>query len=143
MNPVHDRLERELGEDWVYSHLADLPILAVYKVARFWSPDVSSGNRKFILMQMAGYIPMGVLMLLGLFVSLRPIQKIIAPAWLAVHGVLAASLFSSVVFYGSARFRDSITPVLMIYAALGLDRVVALCRGGRALSGRSSLRNPG
>jgi len=121
----HDQLEWKLGKEWVYSHLADLPLTTVYKIARFWLPDWSSGNRKFVLMQMVAYTPMGILILMGLILSLRPIQQAAAPAWLAVHGVLAANLLSSVVFYGSARFRDSITPVLMIYATLAIQRIAA------------------
>jgi hypothetical protein len=76
-------------------------------------------------MQIAGYTPVGILILLGLFISLRPIQKALAPGWLVVHGILLANLLSSVVFYGCARFRDSTTPVLMIYATLAVERAAA------------------
>jgi 4-amino-4-deoxy-L-arabinose transferase-like glycosyltransferase len=120
----HDQLEWKLGKDWVYGHLIDMPLTTFYKVARFWLPDWSSGNRKFVLMQLAAYTPMGILILFGLMVSLPPIQKALTPAWLAVHGILLANLISSVIFYGCARFRDSITPVLMIYAAFGLERAI-------------------
>jgi hypothetical protein len=124
---THDRLEWKLGEGWVEAHLIDLPLTTFYKVARFWLPDWSSANRKFVLMQLAGYTPFGILMLLGLFVSLRQLPKAAAPAWLAVHGVLAANLFATLIFYGSARFRDSIAPVLMVYTAVGLQRAIAFC----------------
>ena len=121
----HDQLEWKLGKDWVAAHLANLPLLTVYKIGRFWLPDWSSRNTKFVLMQFVAYSPMGILILLGLYVSLRPIQKAATPPWLAVHGILLTDLVATIVFYGSARFRDSITPVLMIYAALGLERVVS------------------
>jgi 4-amino-4-deoxy-L-arabinose transferase-like glycosyltransferase len=122
---LHDQMEWKLGKQWVYSHLVDLPLTTVYKIARFWLPDWSSANRKFVLMQIAGYTPVGILILLGLFISLRPIQKALAPGWLVVHGILLANLLSSVVFYGCARFRDSTTPVLMIYATLAVERAAA------------------
>jgi len=120
----HDKLEWKLGEAWVADHVVDLPLTTVYKIVRFWLPDWGSANKKFVLMQLAGYTPFGILMLLGLFVSLRPLQKALTPAWLAIHGVLAANLFATVVFYGSARFRDSIAPVLIIYATVGLDWII-------------------
>jgi len=120
----HDQMEWKLGKEWVFSHLADMPLLTVYKIGRFWLPDWSSANRKFVLMQMAGYVPFGVVIVWGVIVSLHPLKTAGTPPWLAVHGILAANLASSVVFYGSARFRDSITPVLMIYAAFGLEWMV-------------------
>jgi len=121
----HDRLEWKLGEDWVAAHPFDLPLLVCYKISRFWLPDWSSPNSKAVLMQMVGYTPIGILILLGLAASWRRTM----PAWLAVHGVLAATLFSTVIFYGSARFRDAIAPALMIYAAYGLERAVGMARG--------------
>jgi len=125
----HDRLEWKLGKDWVASHAVDLPLLTAYKIARFWLPDLSSGNRKFVLMEVAGYTPVGILILLGIYISLR---KGTGPGWPAVDGILAANLVSTVVFYGSARFRDSITPVLMIYAAAGLERTIWWWKGRKA-----------
>ena len=120
----HDQVEWALGKQWVSAHIADLPILEIYKLARFWLPDTQSGNRKFVLMQLVAYIPMGLLMLLGLALLLRPLARAMSAPWLAVHSILAANLISSLVFYGSSRFRDSITPVLMIYAAVGLDQLL-------------------
>jgi hypothetical protein len=117
-------VEWALGKQWVSAHIADLPILEVYKLARFWLPDTQSGNRKFVLMQLVAYIPMGLLMLLGLALLLRPLAKAMSEPWLAVHAIHAANLISSLVFYGSSRFRDSITPVLMIYAAVGFDQLL-------------------
>lgn len=127
----HDQLEWKLGQRWVSAHLVDLPLTTVYKIARFWLPDWSSGNRKFVLMQIAGYTPFGILIVWGIFLSLRLTPGSMPPGWLAVHGILAANLASSIVFYGSARFRDSITPVLMIYAALALDRIFSWWKRGR------------
>ena len=140
----HDQLEWTLGKNWVATHAIDLPLTTIYKIARFWLPDWASGNRKFVLMQFAGYTPMGILILLGLVVSLRPICRTGSPAWLAIHGILAANLFASIIFYGTGRFRDSILPVLMIYAALGLAQLAAWLTS-RPLSGvliESSRPNP-
>ena len=125
----HDQVEWGLGKKWVETHPADLPLLLTYKMARFWLPDTTSGNRKFVLMQVVTYTPFAVLILVGLFFSLR--GKGFSPPWLAVHGILAANLVSTLLFYGSARFRDSITPVLMIYAALGIDGLLALLAARR------------
>jgi 4-amino-4-deoxy-L-arabinose transferase-like glycosyltransferase len=126
---THDQMEWKLGKAWVSAHLADLPLTTVYKVAGFWFPDTTSANRKFVLMQLLGYTPFGIAILIGLVLSLVPLQQAAKPAWLALHGILLADLASSVVFYGCARFRDSVTPVLMIYAAFALARAYAWWSG--------------
>jgi hypothetical protein len=119
----HDEVEWRLGKTWVRSHLADMPLLSCYKVARFWLPEISSHNSKAVIVFTAGYLPFGVLMLLGLGVSLRtPGGR--TPPWLALHAILAANLVSSLIFYGSPRFRDSITPVLMVYTAAGIELLI-------------------
>jgi 4-amino-4-deoxy-L-arabinose transferase-like glycosyltransferase len=117
----HDQVKWTLGKQWVRAHVADLPLLSCYKLARFWIPDVSSGNPKFVLMQAVGYVPFAILLLLGLSASLLTLRTAFEPAWLAVHAILLANLLSTVIFYGSARFRDSITPALR--SVLGLDIV--------------------
>src|SRR5581483_10837071 len=41
----HDAMEWRLGKQWVRDHLAQMPLLSVSKLARYWLPDLSSGNR--------------------------------------------------------------------------------------------------
>ena len=121
----HDHMEWTLGLNWTKSHLKDIPLLTAYKVARFWLPDTTSLNRKFVLMQLYGYSPFGVVILIGLFLSLRRKENPLSAPWLALHGILALNIFMIVVFYGSGRFRDSIAPVMMVYAAMGVNGIVA------------------
>ncbi len=61
---------------------------------------------------------MGILILMGLVMSFRPIQQAAAPAWLAVHGALAANLFSSVSYRGPP-VSGTVLPALMILCNSG------------------------
>jgi 4-amino-4-deoxy-L-arabinose transferase-like glycosyltransferase len=131
---VRDQVAWALGKQWVRANVSSLPLLSAYKLARFWLPNLTSGNPNFVLMQTVAYTPFAILILLGLAFSLWRFNIKSAP-WLAAHAILAANLLCTLVFYGSARFRDSITPVLMIYAVVGLDVLL-----GRLA--RESMKNP-
>jgi len=124
-----DEVSREkvawrLGISWVRTHLADMPQLAGYKLIRFWLPDVSSPNRKFVILQTVCGIPFTLLVLLGLVFSFRaPYRN--AVEWWPLDAVVVSNLLNVIIFYGSPRFRDAITPVLMVYAALGLHAILS------------------
>ena len=112
----HDRMEWSLGWAWVRSHWRWLPLLVLYKMGRFILPELWSGNRMFVLAQCVTYLPLAALIALGLFRNART-AAFRSPAWLVVHSVIVANLIATVVFYGSARFRDCTASVLVLYAA--------------------------
>jgi heme A synthase len=50
------------------------------------------------------------------------------------HGIIAATIITALIFWGSPRFRDANLPLLMAYAAVGLQTILpgkltAACAG--------------
>jgi len=62
-------------------------------------------------------------MLVGIFRCFRQ-RRYWTQEWFLVHGVIAVTLFITVVFFGSPRYRDANIPVLMIYAAFGVQALL-------------------
>ena len=123
-----DRMEWRLGFEWVGSHWPQMPLLLCYKLGRFILPAVESPNKKFVLLESVTYLPYGFLMLLGAFACWKTRRKYASSGWLALHAFVLANLASTLIFYGSARFRDAIAPALVIYATLGFEWIVKLTR---------------
>jgi 4-amino-4-deoxy-L-arabinose transferase-like glycosyltransferase len=113
----HDKMEWVLGKDWVRDHFSSMPLLTLYKVIRFSLPELWSGNKVFVLAQCVTYLPLALLMIVGLSRSVRTPAFWSSP-WLIVHSMILANLITVVIFYGSARFRDCTASVEVIYAAL-------------------------
>lgn len=116
---AHDQVEWALGKDWVRAHWKHLPVLCFYKLARLMLPEMESPNRKFVLIQTVTYVPFAILLAIGLAFCLK--RGYPSAGWIAVHSIVAAVILNSLLFYGSARFRDAIDPVLTLYAAAGIQ----------------------
>lgn len=121
----HDKMEWKLGLDWLSDHLRFVPLLCVCKTARLclWLPDFDGGSRWYLLVRTLGYVPFLPLILLGWITCARQ-RAFWKSEWLAVHGVMMATLITALVFWGSPRFRDANLPFLMLYAAVGLERIM-------------------
>jgi len=115
----HDQMEWKLGWQWVRSHPAQMPRLEVGKLVRALMPDVDSPNRAYVLASLLVSTPLIFLFLFGLVRSLWD-TSCRSTRWLLLHAVLLSTLLTCLIFWGSARFRDAIAPLLMIYAALGV-----------------------
>jgi uncharacterized BrkB/YihY/UPF0761 family membrane protein len=94
-------------------------LLCTYKLVRLWLPDIATGNKKSLLLQWVFATPFLILMLIGLFWCLSR-RRYWTQEWVLVHGIIAATVFVTLVFFGSPRYRDANIPVLMIYAAFGI-----------------------
>ena len=116
----HDREEAHLGVQWIKAHLQWMPLLCTYKLIRLWLPDIATGNKKSLLLQWVFATPFLILMLIGLCWSLSR-RRYWTQEWVLVHGIIAATVFVTLVFFGSPRYRDANIPVLMIYAAFGIQ----------------------
>jgi 4-amino-4-deoxy-L-arabinose transferase-like glycosyltransferase len=119
----HDREEMHLGVQWIKGHLRSMPLLCTYKLVRLWLPDISSLNRKYVLLQWVFATPFIIFMLIGLFRCLSQ-RRYWTQEWVLVHGIIAATVFVTLVFFGSPRYRDANIPVLMIYAAFGVQALL-------------------
>jgi 4-amino-4-deoxy-L-arabinose transferase-like glycosyltransferase len=115
---AHDQLEWRLGIRWVREHLSRLPLLLAAKAVRLFLPDVDSANRKYVLLNVIGYTPFLVLMLLG-FVRIAREPSLRTTPWMLIHGIMLATLLTALIFWGSPRFRDANMPLLVLYAVLG------------------------
>jgi hypothetical protein len=120
----HDREELHLGVQWVKGHLRSLPLLCFYKLVRLWLPDISSQNRKFVLLQLVFATPFLIFMLIGLFRCLCQ-RRYWTQEWILVHGIIAATVLTTLIFFGSPRYRDANIPVLLVYAAIGMQTLLS------------------
>jgi len=77
-------------------------------------------------------------MLIGLFRCLSQ-RRYWTREWVLIHGIIAATVFVTLVFFGSPRYRDANIPVLMIYAAFGVRALLPRKAARRlALAGSDS-----
>jgi hypothetical protein len=116
----HDKMEWRLGTQWVREHADSMPRLLAYKLGRLVLPDTSSPNRKYVILQGVLTTPFLVLFAAGAFACLRDCKYWTLP-WISIHLMLACSVATSLVFYGTPRFRDANGPLLMLYAVAGLE----------------------
>jgi 4-amino-4-deoxy-L-arabinose transferase-like glycosyltransferase len=132
----HDRVEWRLGLQWTGSHWKDLPELYVFKFIRFWLPDISSGNRKFVILDSVLSVPTLVMVLWGIGRCVGR-KACWTPVWATVHLAMLSSIVGALFFWGSPRFRDADTPMLALYASMALPKSV---RGGEPALPRTSRR---
>jgi 4-amino-4-deoxy-L-arabinose transferase-like glycosyltransferase len=119
---AHDRLEWRLGEKWAKGHWLRLPKLEICKFIRLWLPDIDSQNKKYVLLQLVGYTPFMVALIIGTyFCAVR--REIWTVSWLTIHITVGATVLTALIFWGSPRFRDANAPILMLYAAVAVEKI--------------------
>lgn len=137
-----DREAWRLGREFVREHADAVPRMSLWKFVRFWRfrgemgmSGVRSGwwwDRGRLLGRLASSfdavfvysivtIPLFVV---GLLVTARDRRFLLPAVFVLVHTAMA------VVFYGSLRSRVPIEPVIAVYAAAALARLVPAFRGG-------------
>jgi 4-amino-4-deoxy-L-arabinose transferase-like glycosyltransferase len=135
---AHDRMEWKLGMDWLKDNLGAIPHLLLLKALRmWWLPQFDAGRLGYLL-RMVGYAPFLLLFVLGFARLLH--GGYWSSAWWAVHAAMLATVISVLIFWGCTRFRDANHPLLMLYAALGVEVVLASakrCVPFLACSGRA------
>lgn len=107
------------GIEWVRRNPSRLPALLVMKTVRFFSPFEATENRLVYLAFAAGWMVTAPFVVVGVLVSIRKDPL----ATLVLLLPLAATFASTLVFYGSVRFRDGTASIYLIFAAVGLLRV--------------------
>jgi len=120
-----DNNETSVAIQWVKTHLNDIPLMMVYHLGNFFTPYTgeedmplnrfSNGRSTKIVLAMSETFPIPIFLLaaLGLFVTRRRYWHEFFFAYLVVLGTLAEILF----FYGNARFRTPIEPILILLTA--------------------------
>lgn len=120
---AHDKEEWHLGIQWVEGHERSMPLLLLYKLIRLLLPDIDSRNQRYVMLQVAGATPFLILTFIGLFRCLRN-RRYWTDGWFIAHGIIAATVVTGLIFWGSPRFRDANLPVLMAYAAVGMQAIL-------------------
>lgn len=116
------------GMAFVTEHWHAMPWLELMKLRRLLSPFEPTPNRAVYWSFAIAWILTAPWVVVGIMRSLRT-QPIAASILLLS---LLPTVVTAMVFYGAARFRDSASPIFVVFAAYGL--VYALTHWTRALS---------
>jgi 4-amino-4-deoxy-L-arabinose transferase-like glycosyltransferase len=103
------------GAQFVRSNWIAMPGLALMKVWRLVSPFESTSNRVVLWAFAIAWLLTAPWVVAGLAMLGRA-----APSGAVLLVPILATVVSSVVFYGSVRFRDSMLPLLIVFAARGV-----------------------
>jgi 4-amino-4-deoxy-L-arabinose transferase-like glycosyltransferase len=122
------------GMAFVTEHWSDMPGLVLMKLWRLVSPFEATPNRLVFWSFAIAWILTAPWVAVGIVLSLRS-QPIAASVLLLS---VLPTVVTTMVFYGSSRFRDSIVSILIVFAAYGLVDVVT--PWARALPLRRLLR---
>ncbi len=110
-----DKAAYRYGIDFVKNHIKDMPKLELMKLYRLITPIYNTPNKMFNLIGGLGWGLIFPFVILGILISWK--NRI----FLSLHSAVLLTLFIALVFYGSHRFRESISPMLMIYTSVGLS----------------------
>jgi len=126
-----DRLEWDFGKEFVRQHLADVPRLLWYKLYWLWTPASRTPNAEFNRIHFLSYGAALPFIIAGFILLLRQ-RGLRDEALLAIVAPVIATTAATLVFYGSARFRSTIEPFLLIFASVALLALVSRVVGRRA-----------
>jgi len=107
------------------AHLGELPRLLWYKLWPFWTPVSATPNAKFNRIMEVSYGPMLPLMLFGFWVFARRYSAAQVTMFVLPIG---GTVLSTLILYGSARFRCTIELFLLIFAAVAVTELIARVR---------------
>lgn len=126
----HDKMEWKLGLQWVEKHPDKFAILAPFKVIRFWLPFVGYPSMKrYVVVNIASTAPFLALIVVGLVSTIG--SRTARRQFAILHLIMAANAIMVVIFWGDPRFRDANVPVLMVYATVGLQKLLKIFFGMR------------
>ncbi|MCE9552256.1 MAG: glycosyltransferase family 39 protein [Planctomycetes bacterium] len=106
----------QAGRSFVKQHWRQMPYLVAMKLYRLLTPFESTPNRMVFWTFTVSWLMMFPLVAMGLVKAMR-INKTDA---LLLMSPLAAIVLTAVIFYGSARFRDSVSPIYLVFAAVSI-----------------------
>ena len=118
-----DRLEWEFGKQFLLGHPGEIPRMLWYKLREMWTPVGHTPNQKFNWIIGLSYGVALPFIIVGGWLFVRRPGRTTLQLWILVAPIVGTVL-SALVFYGSARFRSTIEPLLLILAAVALTRSV-------------------
>jgi 4-amino-4-deoxy-L-arabinose transferase-like glycosyltransferase len=125
------------GLDAIRANTDKMPSLIAAKLWRLATPFKETDNQLVRLTFAVSWIVIAPLVLLGMISAFR---RAPAVGWLLLLPILA-TVASTVIFYGSVRFRDAVAPVLLVFAAVGLHQLIRAAVQRRATGPAASLES--
>ncbi|MEW6127367.1 MAG: glycosyltransferase family 39 protein [Acidobacteriota bacterium] len=120
-----DRHEWQYGKSFLKNHPQVIPRLLWYKFYAFWTPILKTPNHKFNLLVGLSYGLLLPFILAGSWLFFKR-RKLLRRELLILIAPIFATLMSVLVFYGSSRFRCTIEPLLLVFAATAISGLVAM-----------------
>jgi hypothetical protein len=108
-----------------------MPRIVWYKLYWLWTPQSRTPNATFNWIHLLSYGAALPFMMAGLVLLIRQ-RGVRDGALLSIIAPLVATTAATVVFYGSARFRSTIEPFLLIFASVALLAIASRLMGARA-----------
>ncbi len=118
------------GRAAALSHWDQMPTLVMYKLGRFLSPFLATTNATVRIAFAAAWLAIAPLVVVGAWQGWRTSRA----ATIVLLAPMLATLVTVILFYGSIRFRDSIAPLLVTLAAVGLMSLARLAKSRLARS---------
>jgi 4-amino-4-deoxy-L-arabinose transferase-like glycosyltransferase len=117
-----EALEWKYGFEFVRDNWAMMPVLVGAKIVRLVSPFEPTPNRVVFWLFGLSWLLTAPWVAAGVWLLFRRHR----PVPLFLLAPVVAALLTTVVFYGSIRFRDSMIPILIVFAAYGLTEAASL-----------------
>jgi len=127
-----DAQAKEIALTYMRDHASQLPGVAVAKLGRLLTPIEDTSNFSVKLAFAVSWLIAAPLTVIGMWITWRKHRA--AAAVLMIP--LGATLATTFIYYGLIRFRDSIAPIFLLFAAVAIHDLAT-----RLLS-RSRLRAP-
>ncbi len=112
----------QYGIDAIKANADKMPALLAAKLWRLATPFTQTDNQIARLAFAVSWIVVAPMFLVGLIVAFKRAQT---TAWMLLLPILA-TIASTLIYYGSVRFRDSVSPVFVIFAGVCVAQFISL-----------------
>jgi len=133
-NSYLDKEGYKRGILFLKNNLKVVPKLELMKVYRLITPYYQTENRMFNIVGGLSWAFLFPLVLVGVILTFKKQE------FVPLHSALILILLTTLFFYGDHRFRESISPILILYAAYSLNHAIdkiSFCPKQIATSGAS------
>lgn len=112
-----DAQAKQYAISFMQHHRADMPRLTMWKLYRLLTPFQETENRAVYWAQAVSWMALAPLVFTGIIIALRrrPIESLL---WL---GPIAVTVGVTLVFFAIVRYRDTLLPALVPFAAIAID----------------------
>ncbi len=117
-----DKKEWAIGKEYVRNNLHKMPLLEIGKFWQLVRPFPHSANKIYVIITGLGWILLFPLSLIGMLYIWRDKDK--RHLFIPINAQILTLLATVAIFYGSERFRAPYEPLLAIYAAVAIGKIV-------------------